>query len=190
MDEGGGAFYGPKVELPFPRRHRAAWQLTTVQCDFAFPQRFDLDYAGDDNDRHRPVMIHRAIFGIGRAVLRRADRALRRRLPAVARARARPAGRRSPTGTWTTRTPRGDAPCRAAAGRRRLEGDGRKKIRAAQLMKAPYMLVIGDREIEAGTFTVRDRAGNETRGVTFGEVVPALTTRSRPARSTQSSFGG
>src|SRR5438045_3905099 len=61
--EGEGAFYGPKVDFHFRDAIGRLWQLTTVQCDFALPERFDMEYNGDDNQRHRPVMIHRAILG-------------------------------------------------------------------------------------------------------------------------------
>src|SRR5207248_9748032 len=61
--EGEGAFYGPKIDFDFRDAIGRAWQLTTVQCDFALPERFDLEYVGADNQRHRPVMIHRAIYG-------------------------------------------------------------------------------------------------------------------------------
>ena len=60
---GEGTFYGPKVDFHFKDAIGRLWQLTTVQCDFALPERFDMEYTGDDNDRHRPVMIHRAILG-------------------------------------------------------------------------------------------------------------------------------
>ncbi len=61
--EGEGAFYGPKVDFHFRDAIGRLWQLTTVQCDFALPERFDMQYTGDDNERHRPVMVHRAILG-------------------------------------------------------------------------------------------------------------------------------
>src|SRR5205807_7303255 len=61
--EGEGAFYGPKVDFHFHDAIGRLWQLTTVQCDFALPERFDMEYMGEDNRRHRPVMIHRAILG-------------------------------------------------------------------------------------------------------------------------------
>ena len=61
--EGEGAFYGPKVDFDFKDAIGRPWQLTTVQCDFALPERFEMEYVGDDNQRHRPVMIHRAILG-------------------------------------------------------------------------------------------------------------------------------
>src|SRR5919106_5293305 len=61
--EGEGAFYGPKVDFHFHDAIGRLWQLTTVQCDFALPERFELEFMGQDNQRHRPVMIHRAILG-------------------------------------------------------------------------------------------------------------------------------
>jgi threonyl-tRNA synthetase len=64
------------------------WQLSTVQFDFNLPERFELEYKGEDGELHRPVMVHRALFGSRRALLRRADRALRRRVSAVAGAGA------------------------------------------------------------------------------------------------------
>ena len=98
MDAGGGAFYGPKISVQARDAIGRTWQMSTIQLDFQTPQRFDMHYVGADNERHRPIMIHRALFGsIERffAVLRRA---LRRRVPAVARAGAGPraAGRRPP----------------------------------------------------------------------------------------------
>ena len=63
LAEGEGAFYGPKVDFHFRDAIGRLWQLTTVQCDFALPERFDMEYVGEDNERHRPVMIHRAILG-------------------------------------------------------------------------------------------------------------------------------
>ena len=63
MDEGGGAFYGPKISVQARDAIGRTWQMSTIQVDFQFPQRFDLHYAGDDGERHRPIMIHRALFG-------------------------------------------------------------------------------------------------------------------------------
>ena len=63
MDEGGGAFYGPKISVQARDAIGRTWQMSTIQVDFQLPQRFDLHYAGDDGERHRPVMIHRALFG-------------------------------------------------------------------------------------------------------------------------------
>src|SRR4029453_10566167 len=61
--EGEGTFYGPKVDFDFRDAIGRTWQLSTIQCDFALPERFDMEYMGEDNQRHRPAMIHRAILG-------------------------------------------------------------------------------------------------------------------------------
>ena len=63
MDEGGGAFYGPKISVQARDAIGRTWQMSTIQLDFQLPQRFELEYVGADNERHRPVMIHRALFG-------------------------------------------------------------------------------------------------------------------------------
>ena len=63
MDEGGGAFYGPKISVQVRDAIGRTWQLSTIQLDFQFPHRFELEYVGADNERHRPIMIHRALFG-------------------------------------------------------------------------------------------------------------------------------
>src|SRR5204863_7145003 len=63
MDEGGGAFYGPKISVQAKDAIGRTWQMSTIQLDFQTPQRFDIHYVGADNERHRPIMIHRALFG-------------------------------------------------------------------------------------------------------------------------------
>ena len=63
MDEGGGAFYGPKISVQATDAIGRTWQMSTIQLDFQLPQRFELEYVGADNERHRPIMIHRALFG-------------------------------------------------------------------------------------------------------------------------------
>ena len=63
LDEGGGAFYGPKISVQAKDAIGRTWQMSTIQLDFQMPQRFDLQYVGADNERHRPIMIHRALFG-------------------------------------------------------------------------------------------------------------------------------
>ena len=134
-----------------------SWQLGTVQLDYYMPERFELAYTGADNAEHRPVMIHRALLGSLRALHRHPDRALRRRVPALARAgagagaadrrpprRVRAGGGRpscaTPACAWRSTTAR--------------ESVGRK-IREAELRKVPYMLVVGDSEAEAGEVSVR-----------------------------------
>jgi threonyl-tRNA synthetase len=188
--EGEGAFYGPKVDFHFRDAIGRLWQLTTVQCDFALPERFDMEYVGQDNERHRPVMIHRAILGS----LERFSGVLIEHY-----AGAFPLWL-SPVQIWLV--PVADRHVehaqtladrlRAAGLRPEIDRSGEtvgKKVRTAQLQKTPYVLVIGDKEIESGAVTVRDRDGTETRGVTFDAFVDALVGEARDRRLTQSRFG-
>jgi threonyl-tRNA synthetase len=188
---GEGAFYGPKVDFHFHDAIGRLWQLTTVQCDFALPERFEMEYVGDDNERHRPVMIHRAILGTLErfsAVLIEhyggafplwlapeqvrfvpvADRHVDACRELVMKARA--AGLRADVDTTH-------------------ESVG-KKVRSAQVMRIPYTIVVGDRDLEAGTFTVRDRNGTETQGVPFEQIVAALADESSSRRLEPSAFAG
>jgi threonyl-tRNA synthetase len=168
LDEGEGAFYGPKVDFHFKDAIGRNWQLTTIQVDFALPERFEMEYMAEDNTRPRPVMIHRAILGsIERfsgvliehyagafplwlspeqvRVIPIADRHHDHAEKLVARLREEGI-RAEPDASSETLN---------------------KRIREAQLQKVPYVLVAGDQEIEAGTVSVRDRAGVEKRGVPF-----------------------
>ncbi len=164
--EGEGAFYGPKVDFHARDAIGRLWQLTTVQCDFALPERFDMEYTGEDNERHRPVMIHRAILG----TLERFTGVLIEHYAgdfplwlAPEQVRLIPVADRHAehcealAQDWRARGLR----VGVDASRERMQ----KKVRDAQLMKIPYSIVVGDRDIDAGTIAVRDRAGNEVRGL-------------------------
>jgi threonyl-tRNA synthetase len=190
MDPGGGAFYGPKISVQARDAIGRTWQMSTIQVDFQFPQRFDLEYTGHDNARHRPVMVHRALFGsverffgiltehyagafplwLSPEQLRFvpvADRHVEHCQELAAKARA--------------------------AGLRAVVDDSKesvgKKIRAAQLAKAPYTLVVGDQEASSDAYTVRDRSGVETKGVTFARVIDALVEEASSRSITQTDFG-
>jgi threonyl-tRNA synthetase len=187
--EGEGAFYGPKVDFHFADAIGRLWQLTTVQCDFALPERFGMEYTGDDNQRHRPVMIHRAILG----TLERFSAVLIEHYAGAFPLWLSPeqlrlvpvADRHVPSCEDLAVTAR-------AAGLRVHVDETKetvgKKIRAAQLMKAPYVVVVGDRDLEAGTFTVRDRAGVEHGGVPFDTIVATLADEVKTRALAQSSF--
>jgi threonyl-tRNA synthetase len=162
VDEGGGNFYGPKIDFDVTDAIGRKWQCATIQLDYQMPERFDLKYVGPDNAEHRPVVIHRAIFGsferfiailiehyagafplwlapVQAVVLPIADR----HLPYAADVRAR---------------------LRAAGLRADVDDRQEKigyKIREAQLQKVPYMLVVGDREAADGTVAVRPRSGGD-----------------------------
>ncbi|HEX6208008.1 MAG TPA: threonine--tRNA ligase [Actinomycetota bacterium] len=166
LAEGEGAFYGPKVDFHFHDAIGRLWQLTTVQVDFALPERFEMEYMGEDNQRHRPVMIHRAILGSVERFLGVLIEHFAGALPpwlSPVQARLIPiADRHAEHAEGLAR--------RLRQGGLRVEVDASretlgKKIRDAQLQKVPYALVVGDKEIEADTVSVRDRSGTEVRGV-------------------------
>ncbi len=156
---GEAAFYGPKIDVKLVDAIGRPWQLTTVQFDFNLPRRFELEYVGEDGARHQPLMVHRALFGLGRALFWRAHRALRGRVSGVARAGAGgcAAVEREIQGV---RGKSHAADLKNAGFRVHLDDRNEKlqaKIRDAQMQKIPYMLVIGGKEAEAGTVSVRHR---------------------------------
>jgi threonyl-tRNA synthetase len=187
--EGEGAFYGPKVDFHFRDAIGRLWQLTTVQCDFALPERFDMEYTGDDNQRHRPVMIHRAILGslerFSAVLIEHYGGAFPLWLSPEQVRLVPVADRHVPNCQELA------SEARAAGLRVQIDETKEtvgKKIRAAQLMKAPYMVVVGDRDLEAGTFTVRDRSGEEHAGVPFDRIVSTLAEEARTRALSQSAF--
>src|ERR671934_580436 len=162
--EGEGAFYGPKVDFHFHDAIGRLWQLTTVQCDFARPERFDIEFMGEDNQRHRPVMIHRAILG---SIERFAAVLIEHYAGAFPLWLSPEQVRIVPVADRHVEAA-GELASRLRGRGLRVEVDEsretvQKKIRAAQLMKVPYTLVMGDKEMGAGTVSVRDRAGHEIR---------------------------
>ena len=164
MAEGEGAFYGPKVDFHFHDAIGRLWQLTTVQCDFALPERFEMEYTGDDNQRHRPVMIHRAILGS----LERFSGVLIEHYAGAFPLWLSPEQvRLVPVADRHVQRAEDLAAGRRAAGAAPdvddVQGDVGKKIRNAQLMKAPYMIVVGDKEVESGASRFAMRDGTEVR---------------------------
>jgi threonyl-tRNA synthetase len=170
--EGEGAFYGPKVDFHFKDAIGRLWQLTTVQVDFALPERFDMEYMGEDNQRHRPVMIHRAILGsierFSGVLIEHYAGAFPLWLAPV-QVRVIPIASRHEGYAGKVADRLGEAGLRAEVDDSRETLN--KKVRAAQLEKVPYVLVVGDKEEQAGSVAVRDRAGTEKRGVPLDEFV-------------------
>jgi threonyl-tRNA synthetase len=164
--EGEGAFYGPKVDFHFRDAIGRLWQLTTVQCDFALPDRFDMEYMGEDNQRHRPVMIHRAILGsierFSGVLIEHYGGAFPLWLSPV-QVRVIPIASRHEGYAGKVADRLGEAGLRAEVDQSRETLN--KKVRDAQLQKVPYVLVVGDKEEQSANVAVRDRAGKETRGV-------------------------
>jgi len=163
MDEGGGAFYGPKIDLKTRDAIGRQWQMSTVQFDFNLPDRFDMTYTGPDGQDHRPYMVHRALLG-----------SLERFFGILIEhyAGAFPLWLAPVQAVLIPVTDKQIAAAEEVAAKLRakdfrVQVDGRPekmgaKIRDAQMQKIPYMLVMGGREIENGTVSVRSRvAGDE-----------------------------
>ena len=176
VDEGGGAFYGPKIDINITDALGRAWQCTTVQFDFNLPERFDLTYQDEHGGRSRPYMVHRAILGSMERFLGVLIEHYGGAFPvwlAPVQAVVIPIADRhqeyaeSVRGTLTS-------------GGFRVETDTRnermnQKIRTAQLQKVPYMLVAGDREMEAGAIAVRQRDGEDLGAMAVAGFLELLT---------------
>jgi threonyl-tRNA synthetase len=176
IDEGGGAFYGPKIDVKIKDAIGRFWQCSTIQFDFNLPERFDMDYVGPDNKRHRPYMIHRAIFGsIERftGVLLEHYAGLLPFWLAPVQARVIPVSEKHiPYAT--------ELKDFLAERHFRVEVDDRKerlsaKIRTAELQKVPYILVVGDREMESKTVSVRSKKEGDLGTKTWEELVEFFT---------------
>lgn len=168
VDEGGGAFYGPKIDVKVRDAIGRSWQLSTIQYDFNLPERFDLTYVGDDGGRHRPVMIHRALFG---SVERFFGVLLEHYAGAFP--------------TWLAPVQVRVLPVRddhvdyAEEVVAELEADGLRvdlvdaseklgnRIRKAKGEKVPYVLVVGDDDVTARTVGVNPRGGEVERDVSL-----------------------
>ena len=175
LDEGGGAFYGPKIDYKIKDALGREWQNSTIQCDFNLPERFDLNYTAPDGSQQRPIMVHRAILG-----------SLERFVGGL----IEHFGGKFPV--WIAPTQVAVIPireehaeyCRGLA--TRLEQEGfridamleaahmNKKIKQAQKEQTPYMLIAGEREAEEGTVAVRRRGTREQSVVPFDTFLEML----------------
>ncbi|WP_041278463.1 threonine--tRNA ligase [Desulfotalea psychrophila] len=172
IDPGEGVFYGPKIDIKIKDQLGRSWQCSTVQVDFNLPERFELSYVGSDNSEHQPIMIHRALMGslerfIGVLIEHHAGAFPLWFSPVQARIL-------NITDDQIEYGEKVYAELRAAD--IRVEKDLRNeklnyKIREAQLVKTPYMLIIGDKEKEDGTVTVRMRNGKNLDPMTVQEFV-------------------
>ncbi len=162
VNEGDGAFYGPKIDFDIIDAIGRKWQCATIQLDYQMPERFDLKYVGADNTEHRPVVIHRAIFGSFERFIALLIEHYAGAFPlwlSPVQAIVLPIADRHAEYAQEVRN-------RLAAAGLRVELDARQekinyKIREAQLQKIPYMLVTGDREAAEGTVAVRSRSAGD-----------------------------
>jgi threonyl-tRNA synthetase len=171
INEGDGAFYGPKIDMHMTDSLGRSWQLGTVQLDYNFPERFELTYTGADNTEHRPVMIHRALMGSYERFIGILLEHLRGELPvwlAPVQAIVLPiADRHLEYGVTVVGRLR-QAGLRAELDDRD-ESVGRK-IRDAELRKIPYMLVVGDREQQSDQVSVREHRRGDLGSVSVDEL--------------------
>ena len=177
LDEGGGAFYGPKISVQVKDAIGRTWQMSTIQLDFQMPQRFDMHYVGADNERHRPIMIHRALFG-----------SVERFFAVLVEhyAGAFPAWLAPVQVTVLPVSDRHDAYGFRIVDRLKAEGfraemvDGAAgqlgaRIRRAKTEKVPYILVVGDSDVDNGTVGVNRRGSDQPeRDVTVDDLVERL----------------
>jgi threonyl-tRNA synthetase len=162
INEGDGAFYGPKIDFDVTDAIGRKWQCATIQLDYQQPMNFDLKYTGADNTEHRPVVIHRAIFGSFERFIAILIEHYAGAFPlwlAPVQVAILPIADRHQEYSAVVRD-------RLAQSGLRVELDDRQekigyKIREAQLQKVPYMLVVGDREAAEGTVAVRTRTGGD-----------------------------
>jgi threonyl-tRNA synthetase len=175
VNEGEGAFYGPKIDVKLKDALNRRWQCATIQVDFAMPERFDLTYVGSDGERHRPVMLHRVILG-----------AMERFIGVLIEhyAGAFPVWLSPTQAVLMTVTDRQlpyaeDVYKQLTQKGVRVEKDLRNeklgfKIREAQVQKIPYMLVIGDREVKEGTLSPRKRSGETLKPMSVEDFVKQI----------------
>jgi threonyl-tRNA synthetase len=176
-DPGGAAFYGPKISVQARDAIGRTWQMSTIQLDFNLPERFALEYVAADGSRQRPVMIHRALFGsIERFVAVLTEHYGGAFPPWLAPVQV----------VGIPVAERHDAYLADLAGRMRAQGirvevdvsDDRmqKKIRTAQLQKVPFMVIAGDKDVEAGAVSFRYRDGRQDNGVPVDEAIARIAT--------------
>ena len=175
INAGDGAFYGPKLDFHLADSLGRTWQCGTIQLDFQMPERFALEYVGEDGEKHRPVMIHRALLG-----------SIERFIGVITEhfAGAFPAWLSPVQVKLLPVTDRAMDYAKNVAAQLdsqgfRVEVDGRnekigKKIREATLEKIPFMLVVGDRDMEAGTVSVRTRTGEDLGAMSLADFAAKL----------------
>jgi threonyl-tRNA synthetase len=175
LNPGDGAFYGPKIDMHMTDSLGRSWQLGTVQLDYNMPERFGLSYTGADNAEHQPVMIHRALFGSYERFIGIMIEHYGGEFPlwlAPVQAIVLPLSERLNDYAESVRER-----LRAAGVRVELDDRGEsvgRKIREAELRKIPNMLVVGDREAESDSVSLREHRGGDRGSVPVGELIETL----------------
>jgi threonyl-tRNA synthetase len=172
MDEGGGAFYGPKIDIKIKDALGRLWQCSTVQFDFNEPERFDMNFVGVDNQAHRPYMIHRALLGS----IERFFGMLIEHYAGAFPVWLAPVQAKVVTITDKQLDHAKDLRDKLLAAGIRAELDARSekigfKIREAALEKVPYILVVGDKEVQQNAVAVRERGGKDLGAMAVDEFI-------------------
>ena len=183
INEGDGAFYGPKLDFHIEDSLGRTWQCGTIQLDYQLPGRFGLEYTGSDGEKHCPVMIHRVVFGSIERFIGVIIEHFAGKFPtwlSPVQVRLLPITDRN-----NEYSDKVEAALKAAG--IRVESDKRQektgfKVREAQLMKIPYMLVIGDKEAKEGTVAVRRRDGTTTETMPYEEFVAMIAKQVKERR--------
>ena len=175
IGEGDAAFYGPKIDVDVRDAIGRKWQLSTIQCDFNLPERFQLEYVGADNQRHRPIMLHRALFGsverfFGVLLEHYGGSFPTWLAPVQVRMLPVTTAHESHTATLVERLAKEGFRVDMVAADEQLG----KRIRSAKLERIPYVLVIGDDDVKAGTVGVNPRGGEVQRDTPFDAFVARL----------------
>ncbi len=176
INEGDGAFYGPKLDFHLADSLGRTWQCGTIQLDMQMPERFELEYTGPDGEKHRPVMIHRVVLGSIERFIGIITENYAGAFPlwlAPVQIKVMPI-------TDRTKEYAQEIADKLDALGFRVETDFRSekigyKIREAQMQKIPYMLVLGDKEAEAGTVSVRTREGGDEGAMNLDEFIGKIT---------------
>ena len=172
INEGDGAFYGPKLDFHLSDSLGRTWQCGTIQLDMQLPERFELEYVGADGEKHRPVMIHRVVLGSIERFIGVITEHFAGAFPlwlSPVQVKVLPVTDRAHEYAKSLVAQLTDADIRA-------EGDYRSeklgyKIREAQMQKIPYMLVVGDRDVENNTVSVRTRTGEDLGAMTMADFI-------------------
>jgi threonyl-tRNA synthetase len=178
VKEGEGAFYGPKIDVDIQDALGRPWQLNTTQLDFNMPERFQLEYIGEDGQPHRPVMVHRAIYGTYERFMAVLVEHYAGAFPlwlAPVQAVVVPIADRHNDYAESVARQIGEAGYRVEVDERRETM--RAKIRDAQGQQIPYMLVVGDRDQESSTVSVRERRQGDLGAMAVPELLAALEER-------------
>lgn len=175
VNEGDGAFYGPKIDFHLTDCLGRTWQCGTIQLDFQLPQRFELEYTGADGEKHQPIMIHRVVFGSIERFIGILTEQFAGAFPtwlAPVQVKVLPLSEKFLDYASEVQKQLLDAGLRAELDER-SEKLG-YKIREAQSLKIPYMLVVGGKEQENGTVAVRTRLGGDQGAVPTAEFIAAI----------------